>query len=544
MKGNQTMSINALVEELKENEQDFEFYPTTKEMLEVIKENLHYIRECNSVLDIGCGSCNFKKYIPGYKYFVIEKSKILLEKLDAETIVLGTDFHSTLLIDKKVDIIFCNPPYSEYEQWAKKIIWDGNCKYIYLIIPQRWKQNKEINECIKTLNARVEVLGSFDFLNAERSARAKIDIVKIDKRRYSQYYGRNNELDDINATAFDKWFDDEFKMRDSSQCNKNERELESEKEENIKKQLVNAEGSKAKILVELYEHEQLNLYNHFKAISSLDVDVLKTIGIEKKTVKEALKQKIKSLKVLYWQLVFDELEEITSRLTFRTRKSMTDRFSSLLTVDFTTENIYPLLLWILKNANKYYDEQLIELFKYFTEPDNIQNYKSNQKVFLRNEWYPENFKNKEEVSHYTLSYRIICEILHTGNRYIDRYSRYMWGIKDVCTVANNLGFLVDTDSIQEKPEYGKKYSIYLKDGKIFMDYRCYKKGTMHIKFNKEFMKAFNVEASRLLGWIRNKEDIKKEFPEELAEGAEKYFKQNYTCISSNVLLLTTKKESA
>ena len=210
------MSINALIEELKENEQDFEFYPTSKEMLEVIKENLQYIRECNSVLDIGCGTCNFKKYIPGYEYFVIEKSKILLEKLDAETIVLGTDFHSTLLIDKKVDVIFCNPPYSEYAEWAKKIIWDGNCKYIYLIIPQRWKQNEEINKCIEALNARVEVLGSFDFLNAERSARAKIDIVKIDKRRYFQHYGRNDELEDINAMAFDKWFDNEFKMRDSS----------------------------------------------------------------------------------------------------------------------------------------------------------------------------------------------------------------------------------------------------------------------------------------------------------------------------------------
>ena len=34
-------------------------------------------------------------------------------------------------------------------------------------------------------------------------------------------------------------------------------------------------------------------------------------------------------------------------------------------------------------------------------------------------------------------------------------------------------------------------------------------------------------------------DIKKEFPEEMAKGAEKYFKQNYTCIDCNRLLLTT-----
>lgn len=40
-------------------------------------------------------------------------------------------------------------------------------------------------------------------------------------------------------------------------------------------------------------------------------------------------------------------------------------------------------------------------------------------------------------------------------------------------------------------------------------------------------------------WIRNKEDIEREFPSEMAQGAEKYFKQNYTCIGNiNNLLLT------
>ena len=64
---------------------------------------------------------------------------------------------------------------------------------------------------------------------------------------------------------------------------------------------------------------------------------------------------------------------------------------------------------------------------------------------------------------------------------------------------------------------------------------------MHCKFNKEFTKALNVEVSRLLGWIRCKEDIAREFPEELAKGAEKYFKTNYSCIGCNTLLLTTTK---
>ena len=534
------MSINALIEVLKENNQDFEFYPTTKEILEVIK-NDYNMTEAETVLDIGCGTCNFKKVIKPYQYYVVEKSKILIDKLDEDTIVLGTDFNSMLLLDKKVDVIFCNPPYSEYENWTKRIIWEGNCKYIYLVIPQRWKENKEIQECINNAKARVSVLGNFNFYNAERQARAVIDIVKIDKREHSNYYGYRKELEEINETAFDKWFEDTFAQRDSSNSNKNEYEIEKEKKENIKNQLVCSE-SKAKMLVELYEHEQQTLFEHFLAITRLDEDILKTIGVNKKAVKEALKQKIKSLKVLYWNIVFEEMEEITSRLTYKTRKKMLEKFSNLLTIDFTVENMYPLILWVIKNANKYYEEQVLDFFDYLTAPDNIQNYKSNQKVFKRNQWYPENFDNKKEVSHYTLAYRVICKILHHSDRYLDRYSNYQWALRDVFTIANNLGFTVNYDSIQPKYTYGEKYEVLLMDGKTFMSYRCYKNGNMHIKFNKEFMKALNVECSRLLGWIQVKEDIAREFPEDMAKGAEKYFKSNYTCIGTNgSLMLTTGK---
>lgn len=534
------MSINLLVKELKKNNEDFEFYPTTKEILEVIKKD-YYMTEAKSVLDIGCGTCNFKKYIKPEVYYVVEKSKTLIDKLDSDTIVLDTDFNSMFLMDKKVDVIFCNPPYSEFENWTKRIIWEGNCDYIYLVIPQRWKENKEIQECINNAKARVTILGNFNFYNAERAARATIDIVKIDKRKHFGYYGYKNNDNDINEDAFEDWFEKTFAQRDSKNANKSEREIEEEKKSNIKTQLVKAE-SKAGMLVQLYQNEVQTLYNHFLAITSLDEDILETIGINKKAVKEALKQKTKSLKVFYWKMVFDEMEEITSRLTFKTRKKMLDKFASLLTVDFTIENMYPLILWVIKNANKYYEEQILDFFQYLTAPDNIQNYKSNQKVFKRHSWYPERFDNDEKVSHYTLAYRVICKILRHSDRYSYGNYQYRWGLSDVCTIANNLGFYVDTESIPKNYEYGEKQEVLYKTGKVFMTYRCYKNENMHIKFDKEFMKAFNVECSRLLGWIQTKEDIKKEFSDEMAKGAEKYFKTNYTCIpSSNLLLLTTQK---
>ena len=47
------MSINSLIEELKQNNQDFEFYPTTKEMIRTIYEKSNG----GNWLDIGCGTC-------------------------------------------------------------------------------------------------------------------------------------------------------------------------------------------------------------------------------------------------------------------------------------------------------------------------------------------------------------------------------------------------------------------------------------------------------------------------------------------------------
>ena len=60
------MAITKLIETLKSENEDFEFYPTEKNMIEAICDhykNLKGYVDCfKSVLDIGCGTCNFKKY--------------------------------------------------------------------------------------------------------------------------------------------------------------------------------------------------------------------------------------------------------------------------------------------------------------------------------------------------------------------------------------------------------------------------------------------------------------------------------------------------
>ena len=212
-------ATNALVEQLKEAGEDFEFYPTTKEMIRVIWKHATDTTDGDHrrhwhLLDIGCGTCNVKRWIEELneeergkhsaetlkhddylvrniaitEYCVIEKSRILLERLDPKTIVLGTDFHEATLIDKDCDTVFCNPPYSEFEEWAARIITESRAKRIYLIIPQRWKSSERIALALRRVKSPpgceyqvAKVIGQADFHNAERTARAKVDILFVNK---------------------------------------------------------------------------------------------------------------------------------------------------------------------------------------------------------------------------------------------------------------------------------------------------------------------------------------------------------------------------
>jgi len=68
--------MKELINQLKENDQDFEFYPTTKEMIKCIYDKSDDI---GNVLDIGCGICGFKRW---FKHFSnIEKDEYKRNKI-------------------------------------------------------------------------------------------------------------------------------------------------------------------------------------------------------------------------------------------------------------------------------------------------------------------------------------------------------------------------------------------------------------------------------------------------------------------------------
>lgn len=551
-------STKKLVEDLKNANQDFEFYPTIKEMIRCIishhpKRNFEGAHLGN-VLDIGCGTCNFKKFAKEIdrelvtdryntprtlgNYYVIEKSQLLIEKLEKDVIVLGTDFNTTTLIDKPVDTIFCNPPYSDFENWTVKILKESAAKYIYLVIPQRWKKSPAIQDAIakyvnnerydRVKNCFVpyepQVLGSFSFLDAERSARAKVDILLIDKSDY-----RNKE------SAWDTFFEENFPMEGNNSFNFDEINKE------LKNELATGKD-KIEILVNGYNNALNNLLTNFKALSQMDSGLLEQIGVSKDSVKKSLQSKIENLKILYWDAALNCLDDITKRLTVESRNNLMERFKMTKSAEFTAEGIYSFLCWIIKNANDYTDKQLTEFFFHISDPKNVSMYKSNQKLFVQ-----ESYKYYcGEVDKYTLDYRIITttsKLPYDRNNYYGFWrddnlkQRYGARINDVCVIARTLGFA--KGQIQWPEDYGKKGVVYMDDNKtVLFEFKIYMNDNVHLKFNVEFMKAFNVTVAKLLGWINSKEDIKREFTAEMAKGAEKYFDINNKLeLASGALLL-------
>ncbi len=80
---------------------------------------------------------------------------------------------------------------------------------------------------------------------------------------------------------------------------------------------------------------------------------------------------------------------------------------------------------------------------------------------------------------------------------------------------------------RESLGYGQKGYAYMADDEVFCEFKLYQNGNVHIKFNKDFIRALNVEVSRELGWIQTKEDIAREFPDEMAKDAEQYFESTH-----------------
>jgi hypothetical protein len=528
----QTLQV---VESLKAAGQDFEWYPSTDAMLQAIA---HCCGDVKSLLDIGAGDGRALKRIQQFRQaiydrlaaqkdnynhqslidslYAIEKSPIHIQNMPASIAIVGTDFLQQSLIDKDVDAVFCNPPYSQYEEWAVKILNEAYCKYVFLILPERWKESPSIAAALKKRNTTARSIWAGDFTAADRPARARVEILQI-----SLTQGRDDSYDRKGKQdPFDVWFESVFpefdKIRPVKEEESDYRRNETEAKR-LHEKIVPGQNL-IETLAELYRGEMDSLYKNYRSLCDIDPVLLQELGVKQEDVKKGLRLKIDGNKNKYWTELFDHLDKITSRLTKATRRAMIEKLRSSCNVDFTADNAYAVVIWAVKNANVYINDQLVDLFRALSEPESVKNYKSNQKT-----WEKEHWRYKaEDHSRYTLDYRIVVqrqggidttEYRHNGENGLQTKGHDF--LQDIGTVANNLGFSLSgwEKSDQKVWESGKENTFKmpsLTGSKPLMSVRAYMNGNLHIKFDQEFIKTLNIEASRLLGWIKSPEQAAEE----------------------------------
>lgn len=513
-------STHKLVEILKDSEQDFEWYPTTDHMISIVASKCSYHkRHANSlrILDIGAGDGRVLKQLSSLldvqiELFAMEKAPTFFPAYNDEITLLGTDFEEQTLLDKSVDIIFCNPPYSQYAEWTEKIIREANASELFFIIPSRWQTEVKISEALKYRSAKTEILEETDFLDAPRAARAHVHVLKI-------------TFDRFKSDAWDSFFESTFweKPKDVT-----EPQFRQQAEELV------IGVSYPQALYQIYQQEMASIHETFTTICSLNQNVLRDIKLDRASIVTLLKEKLKGLKHYYWGELFQNIPTITNRLCSNNRVQLRNAFLRCNGIDFTLNNISAVLQFIIKKASSYYDEQLISQFEGLVNAANVINYKSNVQPFRNGRWRYE----KDDHTHFKLDYRVVAE---RKGGYEDTYYKKtirprvyaLEFIQDFLTIANNLGFECETNhpSLQKTyndmsqfwtPGQANEYPFKHQSGKTetLLRVRNHRNGNLHLQFHPEFILAINVEYGRLRGWLRNAAQAAEELNE---PDAAKYF---------------------
>lgn len=534
-------------------DQDFEWYPTTERMIDAVAKRIRH--DGGSLLDIGAGDGRVLAALATWreprgeesrrKLYSIEKSAVLVQAQPEEVIPVGTDLFEQNLACIKVDFIFCNPPYSQYETWVSTIIESGYAQRAYLVIPQRWKDSPQIAASLKKRGAKAKVIHSDNFEDAERRARAVIDIIEVTyPKKYDRDYGRDDIKD-----PFDIWFDQNIDTFEREQ------EL-SEDQANSKEMARLRQLDTIGAMVDAYNEEYARMEANYRAIFQLDYALLNELGVKKDAVREGIKARMAGLKTKYWQLLFERLDAVTSRLSTKTKASFLERLTGIggsaveerdsgsrqTSVAFTHSNAYTVVLWAIKHANKYYDQQLVDLFRELSTFEGVQNYKSNQRTWEKNNWRYQ----AEDHSRYALDYRIVVSRYnalggesfqweHPGGLHKNCHEL----IDDAIAVFYNLGFTLGHSAPSRNRIWrsGEWQDFCRGDDSVLFQVKAFKNGNLHFRFMPDAIRVLNVEAGRLLGWLRSPADVVAELGYSADEAAS-FFGSSRKIGAGNIKLLT------
>ena len=520
--------------------EDYNWYPTTQEILTCIKNDLlsygqanyNYrysywgghklvqfkheyenqktvdIVEIDSFLECGAGDGRVLEFFDMKPCRIKQKYGIEIARVQADDLIrrgvslIGRDYFETVLIDKEFGVCFSNPPYSRFKEWCVKLLGEVNAVFIYLVIPQRWKDDADF---VKLMHAKgeVEILGEFDFLNADRAARAKVDVIVIRKRN-----DKENEND-----PFTTWVEANIGAFAESKPEIEEVEADEVDVKSVEERSTDT----AIVLVENYNRDLQELLSAYRSIGSIDFKLLRQLGLEKKQIIDKIKTDIAALKNRYWRITLDSLKPINSRLTQKTREQFLNRIKWVESMDYNANNILTLIVWVIENANKYSKEQMLQCYEDLTNFEGVRAYKSNDN------WITDNWRygKKGLPEKYQIDKRFVVSCGYKLSKY--GWDKHKNPISDLCVVASSLGF--ENGGAEDFEKDGRQKSVLNPEGSVLFEYRCYQNNNVHFKLDKAFLQSFNIAVGMEKGWLKVPADIQSEFEISEAE-AVKFFEKS------------------
>ena len=539
----QQLSTQQTISQLKQDGHDFEWYPTPDYIIDLVIQDFLESNKSNQdklstsgglvhdlkldlyasivknvyrsvVLDIGAGDGRFLNKAQDLlgswvRLHAIEKASIHQRTLIKLGIpIIGSEFHTTTLLNNKVDLTFCNPPYSEFDVWMQKIVTQLDSNYIYFIVPNRYKNNKPLLEQIDLFYNLTEI-HEFSFNDAERQARANVSVLRLTRKN--------------TIKQFDYWVDKNIGKLDTKSDKESEQELNNS--------LATASSFKDKIdlLVDRYNNDLASLSKTYQALSSINSDVLATLNIDRKLIIGKLEYGLQNLRTTYWNKTINELKEITSRFTFKYRRDLIDKVTAkcLLnnTLDFTRNNVKMLLVFLDEHYAIISEEQA-EYIAGKLIPSNDKGwfpYKSNER------WATGDWRTNIKGNRFKLDYRFIVPncYLHRGDgEYVSNEDcLYNNIIYDLMVLANTFGYTIEEPNYDTAGFFNFKHfgsdkivrEVHTKSngdtifGEILFSFKYYQKNTVHFKLRKEFMLRLNVFIGKSMGWLTCSEDVVNEF---------------------------------
>ena len=535
---NAKLSTAATIKDLKDSNTDFEWYPTTDRMIQKIIADVNsadYSEKASRIIDIGAGDGRVlqafydDKDLHVYDLLGVEKSPNHVSRWSSKITFIGGNFYESEVNAGKVDIAFSNPPFGDYENWVVHLIKNVYATVTYLVLPSRWVNSERIQAALKARALAATVIMSDDFTDADRGARAKVDVIRIcsdfykskaerrglfldDSKNYPYSFSIGRQQDPVDAW-FDKMFPRLASLSDGTVSSSAEPSQERTYGLFLKTNTISD-------LVMLYQLEADKVLKNYEMINELDIELFIELNIDIKTIKKSVKARMSSLKTEYWRAFIHNYKPITERLTAKYREKI---FETLInraeSISFNEINALIITQMVIKLANEYSEDQVKDFFYDLSNTKSVLKYKSNQKVFSGTNWrYVRNHESMRPT-HYTLDYRIVQDRLfsvstHWTDRCRIRNDDVVKVVSDVCIIARLIGMKIPShvngsDFNDGEIMMGKRMSVtYSKDGKLatLFDLKFYKNGNQHLFLDQEFAMRLNLYIGKLLGWVMSADE--------------------------------------